>query len=51
MPISVEIDKNGPKPPFPFNFNHARLKDEEYKRLVISIWRPLVENVDKYLMH
>jgi hypothetical protein len=45
MPIVSKVAKNGPRPPSLMKFNHIWLNEEDYKRLVMNLWSPLVEDV------
>jgi hypothetical protein len=42
MPIVLEVSKSGVRSPSPMKFNKDCLK-EDYKKLVMNSWCPLVE--------
>jgi hypothetical protein len=42
IPIVLEIDKKNPHSPSPTKFNHDRLLEEDFKRIILSSWSPLV---------
>jgi len=46
MSISFEVASKGLKPP-PFKLNQRWVKEENYKKLIQSIWKPIEDNVEK----